>query len=90
MDFWSGVDLLAASVYAAWTIAIVSGVRARVPAIDGGWVLLVSAGAASLVAAIACGPDWWMALRYAGLAWVGAIGGVSFMDRAAGKLVGHG
>jgi hypothetical protein len=78
-----GVDIDFALVAAitAWTTAIVAGIRARLPAIDGYWVVLLTAIAAliSSFMILATGLPGWV--RYALLAWSGAIGGVSVVDR---------
>lgn len=75
------------AIITGWTIALVAGLRKSVPAIDGPWVLLVSAGAALLAASIQFAPHWVDMARYAAVAWIGAVGGMTavqrLVDRAA-------
>lgn len=75
------VDHKLLALIVAWTAAIVSGIRVRMPKLDGGWVVALTVAAAiiSSLMFLAEGiPDW---ARYALLGFSGAIGGVSFTDR---------
>ena len=79
-----------AAICAGWAIALVAGVRQYVPKVDGPWVLLVAALAAILCSLVTTdftgGVAWQTVLQTAGLAWIGAVGGVSFVNQTAAKL----
>jgi hypothetical protein len=75
------IDIQTAALLTAWTIALVSAIRKMEPRIDGLWVLLAAALCASVSSAAYCAPDWPNALRLAAMAWIGAVGGVQFLDR---------
>jgi hypothetical protein len=60
---------------------IVAIVRKAAPAVDGAWVLLVAAGAAIGAALMQHAPDWKAVGINAIVAWIGAVGGVSLVQR---------
>jgi hypothetical protein len=75
------LDFTLAAILTGWTIALVAGIRKLVPQIDGKWVLVATALCSLVAASTALAPAWGQVIRYAGLSWIGAIGGVSFLDR---------
>ena len=82
------IDYATIAMIVTWTTAIIAGVRARVPKIDGIWVVIATAVAATVASAmfLAPMPDW---IRYALMGWSGAIGGVSLADRFISKKKGQ-
>lgn len=74
------IDSTTVALIVTWTTAMVAGFRARVPGIDGHWVVLLVAICATIASAmfLAPMPDW---VRYSLLGFSGAIGGVSLADR---------
>ena len=81
-----GIDLVAVAVLSAWVIALVAAIRKLDARIDGLWVLLVALLCALASSFAWYGGQWQDALRYALLAWIGAVGGVRFADRALDRI----
>jgi uncharacterized membrane protein AbrB (regulator of aidB expression) len=79
------IDLSAVTVEVVWVTALVAAVRARAPSIDGPWVLVLAGFAALLVSGLEHQTEWQAWLTHAGLAWVGAVGGVAFVHGVASK-----
>ena len=81
-----GIDIVTVAILSAWVVALVAAIRKLDKRIDGLWVLLVALGC-SLASSFAWyGVQWQDALRYALLAWIGAVGGVRFVDRAIDRV----
>jgi hypothetical protein len=75
------IDYSTLALVVAWTAGIVAGIRARLPKLDGWWVIAVTVIAATIASVIFLVeeiPPW---VRYALLGFSGAIGGVSLTDR---------
>jgi hypothetical protein len=85
------IDLLqVAGVYAIVIITAVEAIRARVPRIDGPWVLALSALVSAAIAALflppASGADAIYAARIALLAWLIAVGGDAWTAKLASRF----
>ena len=81
-----GIDIVTVAILSAWVVALVAAIRKLDKRIDGLWVLLVALGCALASAFAWYGAQWQDALRYALLAWIGAVGGVRFVDRAIDRV----
>lgn len=81
-----GIDIVTVTILAAWVVALVAAIRKLDKRIDGLWVLAVALACALVSAFAWYGAQWQDAIRYAGLAWIGAVGGVRFVDRAIDRV----
>lgn len=79
MNWLAEVDWSTISLLALWVAALVAAIRAKVPAIDGPWVLALGAGVAAVISVLVYAPDWLAVARYGGLLVVGAVGGVELL-----------
>jgi hypothetical protein len=75
------VDIQTAMILTAWTVAMTAAIRKLDSRIDGLWVLVCASLCAMLSSFAYCSPNWVDALRYSAIAFIGAIGGVQFLDR---------
>jgi hypothetical protein len=80
------LDYEVVGLITTYTAALVAGIRAQTPKIDGPWVILLTL-VCGFISAIMLTAAWLPTeVRYGLLAVTGAIGGVSLLDRTIARL----
>ena len=79
------IDVSIGTALSIWVVALVSAIRKLDPRVDGLIVLGVAAVCSAVSAFAYFGADWRASLRYAAVAWIGAVGGVQFLYRTLAK-----